>query len=338
MLGLILATAAYGGLANGSSAQAEIPFEDGEVISLIVPYGPGGGFDRVLRLIQPHFEEALNDLAGEGTGVTVLVENMPGAGGRVSYEHVYSAEPDGTQLVLLGDQGAALQQVALGAGFDLNKFSYIALVNNSDWGILVRNDLGINSMKEFIERAKETPILFGSSGAGSGDHIASLLLQAMLEAEGVELPIEHAHFDSSASVFASMQRGEAEAYIGSVESTLPAVNEGFAKIISVFSDERSDFFPDVQTTVEEGIPGAERINSAIGISRALLGPPELPPDVLSTLRDAAETALQDPDLIAAAEAAELPIQYASGDQAKTTVLGHGAVVIEFADLVKEVVN
>jgi tripartite-type tricarboxylate transporter receptor subunit TctC len=338
LAGIVLTAAAIASLPGSAQAQAAFPFKNGDVIRLIVPFGPGGGFDRILRLMASPFEKALNSLAPQGTTVTVIVENMPGAGGRVAYEYLFRAKPDGKQLLIIGDQGAALQQVALGARFKLDEFSYIALVNNSDWGILARKDLGITSMKQFIERAQKTPILFGTSGAGSGDHIASILLQAILKEQGVDMPIEHAHFSSSATVYASMQRGEVEAYIGSVESTLPAVKDKYAEVISIFADKRNSFFPDVKTTTEEQIVAAPRINGAIGISRALVGPPKLPENILATLRKAAEIALNDPELVKIAAAAELPISYAGGDDSKRTVQGHGAILVEFSDLVKSVVK
>jgi tripartite-type tricarboxylate transporter receptor subunit TctC len=318
-------------------AAAELPFRNGEVIRLIVPYGPGGGFDRIMRVLQPHLEKALNAM-DEAKKVSVIVENRAGAGGRVAYEYTYASPPDGTRIVLMGDQGAALQQVALDAQFDLDKFTYLALVNSSDWGILVRKDAGMATMNEFIARAGKQPILFGSSGAGSGDHIASVLVQAMLEREGVKLPITHVHFGSSGKVRASMQRGESEAYIGSVESVIQAVEDGYGHMAVVFARERSAFYPDTPTIFEQKIPAAAAISEAIGISRVLVAPPDLPADRAKALSEALRVALTSPELLEAAQQAKLPVNYGDPAQARAAVKAHGAALLEFKDRVRETVK
>ena len=318
-------------------AAAELPFRNGEVIRLIVPYGPGGGFDRIMRVLQPHLEQALNAM-DENKKVSVIVENRAGAGGRVAYEYTYASPPDGTRIVLMGDQGAALQQVALDAQFDLDKFTYLALVNSSDWGILVRKDNGMATMNDIIARAGKEPILFGSSGAGSGDHIASVLVQAMLEREGVKMPITHVHFGSSGKVRASMQRGESEAYIGSVESVIQAVEDGYGHMAVVFARERSAFYPDTPTIFEQKVPAAEAISAAIGISRVLVGPPDLPADRAEALSEALRAALTSPALLEAAKQAKLPVSHGDPALARTTVKAHSAALIKFKDLVRETVK
>ncbi|MDX1429069.1 MAG: tripartite tricarboxylate transporter substrate binding protein [Rhodothermales bacterium] len=316
---------------------AGLPFRDGEVIRLVVPFGPGGGFDRILRLIQPHFESALNSM-DSSKKVTVIVENRKGAGGRVAYEYVYNSPPDGTRIVLMGDQGAALQQLALGANFDVGKFTYLARVNSSDWGILVRKETGITTMNEFIERANQEPILFGSSGAGSGDHIASVIIQSMLEKEGVKLPLTHVHFGSSKKVLASMQRGESEAYVGSVESVLPAVKDGYAVMSVVFAKDRSAFYPDVPTIFEQKVPAAEEIASAIGISRVLVGPPGIPADRRDALVEGLRMALTSSELAAAAKKAKLPVIYGDPEEARAAVKAHSAGLVAYEDLVRKIVK
>lgn len=338
LAGLAAFCMSLGVLGTGPQATAgALPFKDGEVIRLVVPYGPGGGFDRILRLIQPHFEKALNSMDPE-KNVSVIVENRKGAGGRVAYEYVYNAAPDGTRMVLMGDQGAALQQLALGANFDLEKFDYLARVNSSDWGILVRNETGIKTMSDFIDRAQKQPILFGSSGAGSGDHIASVLVQAMLKEKGVDLPLTHVHFGSSRKVLASMQRGESEAYIGSVESVLSAVKDGYAAMSVVFAKERGSYYPDVPTIFEQNIPAADEITAAIGISRVLVGPPGIPEDRRKALVEGLRMALTSDELATAAKEAKLPVIYGTPEEARAAVKAHSAGLIKFEDLVRNLIK
>ena len=319
-------------LVVSQAAGQSFPFDKGDVIRLVVPYNPGGGFDRIARIIQPFFAEALAKLSG-GMEMAVIVENRAGAGGRVGYEYVYNSAPDGTRMVVLGDQGAGLQQIGLKAKFDLEKFTYFAQVNNSEWGILIRSNTGMNNMNDLIKRANEKPILVGTSGAGSGDHIASIIVQAILARHNVKYPLQFVHFKGASPVFASMQRDEAELYIGSVESTLPAVKEGYAKIIVVFAERRSPFFPNVSTAAEQGIPGASELAASLGITRVLVGPPGIPEPRVKVLREALKMALTDPKLLAAAEKAELPVDYGDAAHAIRSVRGHTKGLAEFEDAV-----
>ena len=335
----LLATAAFAAVTGLAAlalpANADgLPFRDGAVIRLVVPYGPGGGFDRILRLLQPSLEKALNSMDPD-KHVSVIVENRKGAGGRVAYEYTYASPPDGTRIVLMGDQGAALQQVALGAKFDLQKFTYLALVNASDWGILIRKDTGIKTMNDIIARSHEKSILWGTAGAGGGDHIGSVILRAILTKNDIKLPVTYAHFSSSVKVMASMQRDEAEAYIGSVESVLPAVQDGYGVMAVVFGKQRSPYYPDTPTIFEQKIPGAEEISKALGISRVLVAPPGLPEDRKTALVKAFKMALTDPDLLAAAKKADLPVDYGTPEEALAAVKDHSAGLVLFKNEINE---
>ncbi len=313
-------------------ASESFPFAEDETIHLIVPYRAGGGFDRVARLMQPWIAKSLS--AAAGREVAVVVENRKGAGGRRAYEYLYASPADSARMVLLDNQGAGLQQVALGAEFDLAKFTYLGRVNKSDPGILVRKDLGITSMAQLLERAAKQPILFGTGGAGGADHIANLILQATLKENGLDLPMDFVHFNGSKEVLASMNRGEAEAFLGSVSSTLRAVNDGYAVNAVVFAEERNRFAPDVLTAFEQEVPGAQIVVEAAGVSRVLIGPPGMPEARAKVLSEAIREALHDPEFLAAAKEAKLPVIYASPADSREVVMQHTKALLQHEDKVR----
>ena len=317
-------------------AAKAFPFGEDETIELIVPYRPGGGFDRIARLIQPWLAEALSEMAGRA--VTVVVENRTGAGGRRAYEYLYASPAESARMVLLDNQGAGLQQVALGADFDLAKFTYLGRVNKSDPGILVRKDLGITSMAQLLERAAKQPILFGTGGAGGADHIANLILQATLKEHGLDLPMDFVHFGGSKEVLASMNRGEAEAFLGSVSSTLRAVNDDYAINSVVFAEERNAFAPEVPTAFEQEVPGAQTIVEAAGVARILLGPPDMPAERAAALSEAIRKALHAPGFLAAAKEAKLPVIYGSPEVAREVVLQHTKALLAHEGTVRTAIG
>ena len=308
------------------------PFGEDENIEIIVPYRPGGGFDRIARLLQPWLAKALGEMAGHE--VTVVVENRTGAGGRRAYEYLYASPPDSARMVLLDNQGAGLQQVAEGAAFDLSKFTYLGRVNKSDPGILVRKDLGITTMAQLLERAAEQPILFGTGGAGGSDHIANLIMQATLKEKGLDLPMDFVHFDGSKQILASMNRGEAEAFLGSVSSTLRAVNDGYAVNCVVFSEARNPFAPEVPTAFEQEVPNAQVMVEVARVSRILLGPPGMPKARADALSEAIRTALHNPGFLKAAEEAKLPVIYGSPEESRSAVMQHTEALLEHEDKVR----
>ncbi|MCG8356433.1 MAG: tripartite tricarboxylate transporter substrate binding protein [Kiloniellales bacterium] len=330
----MLATLAVlaGSLAAPATA-ADFPFAEDEVIRLIVPYRPGGGYDRITRLVQPALAEALSAQAGRE--VTVIVENRTGAGGRIAYEHLYGSPPEAPRVLLLDNQGAALQQIALDAGFDLARFTYIGQVNNSTTAIQVRADLGLGSLADLVERAKSEPILFGTAGAGSSGHIATLIVQSLLRDQGVSLPMDFVHFNGSKEVLASMQRGEVEAFLGSVSSTLAAIKEGYAVNAVVFGRARSPFDPSAPTAFEQDVPGATTITEATRTSRIFIAPPGMPEARAKSLRQALKTALHSPVFLEAAKAARLPVIYQSAEEARETVMQHRQVLLGYEKTIRE---
>ncbi len=325
---LVLLTSGTG-LVQGAAS----PFRDGDVITIVVGFSPGGGFDRIARIIQPYFQSALEDILGKR--ITVIVENLPGAGARMAHESVYHSPPDGKRLLLLGSQGACVQQVGMPVGFDIEKFTFLCQVNRSDWGLLVRNDLPVKDMNDWIKRSQVRPVLIGTSGAGSSDHVASLIMKAILAEAGVDYRMDFVHFSSFPTVAASMMRKEAEAYLGSVESTLPSVKDGTGKIIVVFAGERSAYFPNVPTATEQGIAMADQISLAIKTGRYIVGPPGIPEDKAAVLEKALEAALANPALREKASLAELPVMYASGADARRSVLAEYGYYSRYARIVKD---
>lgn len=327
---------AHSGIHGPASASQAAVFQIGEVIRVVVPFSPGGGFDRVARIVQPSLEQAAKDHNG-GVRVTVVVENRPGAGGQVGAEHVFNAPPDGTRLVLLASDGAPLQEAIMGARFRLEEFTYIGQVNRSDWGLVIRANTGLRRIPEVIERAQRRPILFGTTGAGAGDRVAIVITQAVLRQHGLIFPVDYVHFDSGAEVLASMQRGEVEAYYGSVDSVLPAVRDGYARVAGVFAERRSEYAPEVPTAAEQGVPGAGTITGIMGIMRILAGPPGIPAPRANLLREALQQALADPLLLRRAVVIQVPIIYAPPDQARAALLARREILMRYQDVVRAAV-
>src|ERR1700682_4374359 len=121
VLGFILGLATP---ASPAAAQdSEQAFVAGKTVRLVVGFGPGGGYDSYARMLSPYLSKNL--------GATVIVENRPGAGGRVALTGVYMAPADGLTLMIVNGTGAAFSQLTdtQGARYDLGKLGYIATLS-----------------------------------------------------------------------------------------------------------------------------------------------------------------------------------------------------------------
>lgn len=114
-----------------------------EDVSIVIPYSPGGGFDRAVRAFAPQFGEHL------GADVTVLPRNVPGAGGRRGTSMVYRADPDGYTLGVINLPGFALPRI-LGepAEYDLREMSWIGRLEAQTYVLLVSGSSDINSVED----------------------------------------------------------------------------------------------------------------------------------------------------------------------------------------------
>lgn len=283
-------------LLGGQTVSAQ--FKDGDNIKIIVPFSPGGGYDRVNRLLAPFFEEELRKLSG--ADVSVVITNITGAGGVNGYSRMFRAKPDGKTLGMVGLAAAPYQQLMTGL-FDLDKFTYIAQVNTDPTVLTVRADSPLNSVDDLIERSHEKPILMGTSGKGAAENVDVLMTQAVLEKYGKKLNVDFVHYQGSAPAVLGLIKGETEAMTGSESSIYPLVKKGELKGLGIYSKQRGSLVKDVPTLTEQQVPGAEELSDIIGMVRVIIAPPGIPEPTADLLRKAMANALKNPEAIAMAE-------------------------------------
>src|SRR5207249_4618512 len=141
-------------------------------VTLVVTFAAGGVNDVVARILAPRMSEML--------GQPVIIENVVGAGGMIGASRVARAAPDGYQFVIAGG-GLYAQNQTLYKNplyYAATDFAHVGLFATATPVLITRKDLPVSNLKEFIGYAKETQgkMLFGSGGAGSGNHITCVLL------------------------------------------------------------------------------------------------------------------------------------------------------------------
>jgi tripartite-type tricarboxylate transporter receptor subunit TctC len=301
-------TAAGGGAGADACAGLE-----GENVTLVVPYSPGGGYDSYARQIAPTL--------GEKTGTTVVVENKPGAGGLLGLNQLLSTEPDGTTIAMMngiGGGGASLAG-AEGASFELDELSYIGRIAGDAQLIVTAGD---GPYKTWEDLQADSGVKFGSTGPGASDFVTPSLLKSVfdLDAELVT------GFDGSSEVELALAQGSVDAMSGQLDSRQAALESGEQRALVTFDRERAEIAPDTPTVLELDLDEKqtkliEAHLNLLDLGRPLVGPPNMEEDALECLRTGLAETVEDPELIAQAEQAKRPFNYMSGEELDQVVTG-----------------
>ncbi|HEV8726212.1 MAG TPA: hypothetical protein VGW77_36835, partial [Candidatus Binatia bacterium] len=150
--------------ARAELALSATSFYEGKTIRIIVGTSPGGGYDTYTRVIARHFSKYIPG------GPTIVVDNMPGAGGLLAANHLYKvAKPDGLTIGhFVG--GQFLQQLLARPGieFDALKFEYIGVPAQDDFVFGLAKRAGITSVEQWL--TTKTVVKFGAIAAGDGTY------------------------------------------------------------------------------------------------------------------------------------------------------------------------
>jgi tripartite-type tricarboxylate transporter receptor subunit TctC len=294
--GLLLA----GVLAALTTAQAQ-DFA-GKQIRMIVGLAAGGGTDVMARLIAQKMSENLK--------ATVIVENKAGGNFIPALKELTTAAPDGQTLFFISTSTLITQPLHSDYPFDLTKLTPITEVATGPLILVVKNALGVKTLKELIDYAKKNPgkLNFGAGGGtGSSLYFATELLKAKA---GIQLNI--AKYRGAGPALNDLLGGHIDGMFDAMPVMSAQVKEGKVTPIAVTSAKRSPALPDVPTIKESGFPDYE-MYGWFGI----LAPAGTPTAVAQVLRDSVAKAVADKGVIETlAKQGMEPLATQPGDWAK----------------------
>jgi len=245
-------------------------------LTLIVPYGAGGGTDVTARLLAKDLEAVL--------GKPVTVENRAGGGGWIGWGGLASSRPDGYTLGYLNvpSMYAGYLDPKVGRKESLDSFTPLMnhVIDYNVWA--VKPDSPFKTVKDVVEAAKKAPetITVTAYGAGSDDHLAILGLSAETDTKFVVI-----HSRSTAEAKTQALGGHVHVLGANVSEVAEEVRGGQLRLLGVMAPERSRFLPDAPTFKEQGF------NQVWSVSRGIAAPAGLPPEVAAKLTSALETVL-----------------------------------------------
>ena len=252
-----------------------------KTIRIVVPYPAGGGVDIAGRAIAQQLAAAL--------GVSVIVDNRPGAGGTIGTDHVAKSAPDGYTLLVSG-RGPLAAAPLTNPNLPYVTVRDIASVSNlvtAPYLLSAHPSVPAANARELIALAKAQPgrLNVVSGGAGGGQHIAAEEFNLLAHTR-----MTHVAYKGTAPAITDLIGGHAD--LGFLDAAaLPQILSGRLKALGVSGTTRYEPLPNVPTIAESGLPGFVSITWY-----ALLAPAGTPRETIARLNAETVRALAQPDM------------------------------------------
>jgi tripartite-type tricarboxylate transporter receptor subunit TctC len=308
---LIIGIVVAGWLALGANGWSS-DFYQGKRASIIVPFGPGGGWDTYARLTARHIGRYIPGKP------SFIVQNMPGAGGMVSYNHLFNrTEPDGLTLGMF-QTVAVMTQLAgdPAVKFDARRILWVGAFTDRASVCVARSETPFKTIKDVIGSKEAMHV--GSTGRGDALGAAALLLNEVL---GTNFNVISG-YKGTADVRGALERGELHGLCGwgwsSVKATgMNLIEEGKLRILLQIGERPHPEIPKDVPLVTQLVSDKNRpllnaylIPEVIGWN--LILPPNVPSERVEIMRDGFNRLMKDPGFLGEAERAKLDIAPMSG--------------------------
>jgi tripartite-type tricarboxylate transporter receptor subunit TctC len=265
-------------LSNSAVAQKDWPTKS---ISLIVPFAAGGPTDSVARLIAVPMGQAL--------GQTVVVENVPGAGGTIASTKVARAAPDGYTIYLHHMGMATANALYDKLPYDpLNSFEHIGQVADVPMVLLGKKSLPANNFKELEAyiKANGSKVTMANAGPGAVSQLCGLLFQSRLGVRLTNIP-----YKGTGPALTDLLGGQVDLLCDQTTQTIPYIKDGSVKAFGTTTLKRLPAIPNVPTLDEQGLKGFE-----VKVWHGMYAPKDTPKPILAKLNAALKKALTSPDV------------------------------------------
>jgi tripartite-type tricarboxylate transporter receptor subunit TctC len=216
-------------------------------VRIVVPYAAGGATDTYARTFGAKLAETW--------GQPVVVDNRPGAGGNIGAALVAKGPADGYSILLNTSGQAIAPALYRKLSYDTAKeLQPVVMLVRSAQVLVTHPALGAANVGELVKMAKAKPgsINFGSTGMGSGPHLAGELFRAL-----AGLDLVHVPYKGDAALTPALLANEVQMSFLPSQAAMPHVKSAKLKPLAVASGVRSQHLPDVPTVAEAGVTGYE---------------------------------------------------------------------------------
>ena len=263
------------------SAESSWPIK-GKPVRVVVPFPPGLGTDILMRQIARKIFEQ--------TGISVVVDNKPGAGTIIGAQEVARAKADGHTLlytiVVTHTQNPHLYTKLPYDPF--NDFTPVTQIVRSATVLVVKNDSPFNTVRDLITAAKTYPdaMNFASYSAGSTSHLNGEILRIKSGTNMIHVP-----YKGTSEATRALITGEVNFYFDGTASAIEGYKSGMYKLLGVASDKRLTLLPELPTIAEQGIVGLDIVGW-----QGIFGPAGMNNDVTRKISDVFSNAINSDEI------------------------------------------
>ena len=261
-LRMLAVLAAFG---IGAAQAQEYPTKP---VRIVVPYPAGGFNDTLGRLAAKHL--------GDYWKKPVIVDNKPGAGTMIGTKEVAGAAADGHTILVVQFPYAANPWLYKNIAYDTQKaFAPVLLAGRSPMLLVTHAQGPYQSAAELLAAARSKPnaLTYGSSGAGSSNHLAMALFETATATQMRQIP-----YKGSTPMLTDLAGGQFDVALDLLPHAMPFMQSGRVRPLAIAAPKRSPLLPDVPTAAEAGIPGYE-----VSSWHGFVVPSGTPPSVVDKL-------------------------------------------------------
>jgi tripartite-type tricarboxylate transporter receptor subunit TctC len=266
-------------LAGAIALQAQAQSYPNKPVRVIISFTPASATDIVGRIVGAKLSEYW--------GQPVVAENRSGAGGSLGSNVVAQAAPDGYTLLINSNAHAVNPAIFAKLPYETTKdFTDIAPLAELPNVLVVGADSPYKTLMDLVKFGRANPgkINFGHAGVGSGTHLNTAKLINAADIQVTQVP-----FKGTPEVVAAIFSGAVDCYWVPISAGISNIRAGKLRALAVSTAKRSPLLPDLATTTEAGVKGAD-----FGLWFGLWGPAGMPADLVNKISADTRRALADP--------------------------------------------
>lgn len=290
-------------------------------ITVIIPYGPGGGTDLTMRMIE--------EPASRKLGQKLVLVNRPGGAGVAGHFQLTKAAPDGYTLAIVGLGSTAVQPHISKVGYERGDYIGVVQINMIPFLLVTSPKSEFKDMKQVIEFAKKNPpgrVKVGITARGSWLHLVMLQLEQIHDIKFTYVP-----HTSTGEVVVSLMGGHTDIGNADLPSAQSKVIAGELRGLGIWTAKRSPDMPNVPTLQEQGtdIEG--------GFYNVIIAPKGTPAEIVKKIDLAFKAAMEEPEVIKRAAQTGISFNYlgsADADKAIDTAYKLAGKLLKEVELTK----
>lgn len=310
MLMALTFTLCGGVLAQAAEKKAAFPSKP---IRFIVPYAAGSGNDIQSRGLQPYLEKHL--------GGRIVIDNRPGADGRLGMNDAWKSAPDGYTFINAGMPTPVINEKMYPVNYRTKEFTHIYAWSQDNICLVVNAEV-FKKPHDFINEARLRTMAGGITGIGSVSQIAGL---SLADAAGFK-PVNWVPFKGGVETMTNLAGKHIDFGVTTTSSAQALVDAGKLMVVLIYSQEKDPMFPKAPLPKDLGLN-----LTAMPVVRGALAPPGLKPAIANILRQAFAKAVKEPDFISWAKRARVEISPMNHEQFLKYTIGVEKEVVKYLD-------